>query len=131
MYVPVAAEATFFGCFSDMYDRWVAIVGLFDVAVQSRQLRKDGNDTRRFILYLFLFDEATITTDSVDKGYLGAGIELIMQPLGHMVLPCVGPEFGSLETRQLLEHVLGRIFVHQGEHSCLVAWLTSLTLRMD
>lgn len=114
--IPVSAESTFFGSFTDMDGRWVAVISFSDATIQSGQLSEDRDDAGCFVLHLLLFDESPVPANAVDSGDLRTSSKLIMQPLRHTTLPGVGTELGSLVAVSKCAHTICGVNLHPNEH---------------
>jgi hypothetical protein len=98
--VAVSAKAAFIRRLANMYSTGMAVIGLPNRSIVSRELGKDGNDARGFVLDFLLANETTITADAVDHADFGAFVKLAVEPFGHAFFPGVRTEFGFLQQDQ-------------------------------
>ena len=99
--VSVSAEAALLRGLANMKCGRVAVVCLFDRAIQGGKLGENGKNAWRFILHLFLLDKAAVSANTIDDGDLGSSFELIMKPFGHAFFPGVGTELRFLGSSAL------------------------------
>ena len=115
--VSVSAEAALLRGLANMKCGRVAVVCLFDSAIQGGKLGENGKHARCFILHLFLLDKAAVTANAIDNGDCGSSLKLIIKPFGHAFFPGVGAELRFLES-SALDVKECQLNLHQDAHSC-------------
>jgi hypothetical protein len=91
--VSVSAKTALLRGLADMKCGRVAVVCLFDGAIQGGKLGENGKDAWRFILHLFLLNKAAVTANAIDNSDLGSSLKLIMKPFRHAFFPSIRTEF--------------------------------------